>query len=135
MEEMRIELPEPHKVQQYRFDQGVLVRGLLKSFDWELIARLDRGEVLEIGGVEEDTEYLQCCADGWRNMLANDLDRAMLDWSQDAGPQEPLAEIVAPFEPWGQLAAKPIRFMEPAYNTCSDLTCSCWTGGKCKNLE
>lgn len=201
---MKIELPEPHKVQQYKFDQGVLVRGLPESFDWELIARLDRGEEMEIGNSQEEYEAaignrlrvqfgithdpldeefeanmagfheavvrhaqaltpvvmldpgsiaeelkvfdgplaypsIEELKAGARISLAAQRDeedrqrpKPALDWSQDAGQQEPLAEIVAPFEPWGQLAAKPMRFMERAYNTCSDLTCSCWMGGKCK---
>lgn len=80
---MIIELPERYAGQQYEFIGGVMTR----SRAWpgypgvpELIARLDRGDVLDI----VDNRAMDAA---WLAGKAA-APSMMVDWSQDAGPQE-----------------------------------------------
>lgn len=109
---MRIELPGSMRGQTYEFIGGQLTRTLTAFSNTvkhtELIARLDRGEVLEIGSEagmvtsgwanpidlagQKLTFHPDCFAFHWRmseheRARANTIDRAVVDWSQDAGPQ------------------------------------------------
>lgn len=117
---MRIELPEPGVSTTYfEFVGGTFTRHTKFSHwrsetDTELIARLDRWEVLEIGNSQQ--EYEDQITDRLRRQFGiesewlhegrkpGDLTSAgwtekgavkpqtMVDWSQDAGPQESLSE-------------------------------------------
>lgn len=83
---MIIELPEPMIFQQYEFIGAQLTRrynryGGPSSFtDVHLIARLDRGDALEI----VDNRAMDAA---WLAGKAA-APSMMVDWSQDAGPQE-----------------------------------------------